>query len=146
MVELVRLYSNPEVESDHLRRVRSTASSPRPANGSRQPRQHQRRLSMTEVTELINAYEQEVSVKDLAQQFGIHRLTVTALLRRHGVELRRAGLAPEDIQAAASLYGRGWSCARLGAMFGVDSTTVWRALQADGVLMRPPNQRTGINY
>ena len=91
---------------------------------------------MTEVTKLINAYEQQASVKELAQRFGIHRLTVTAMLRRNGVELRRAGLAPEDIQAAANLYSRGWSLARVGAKYSVDATTVWRALRTAGVVMR----------
>jgi hypothetical protein len=87
---------------------------------------------MTEVTEMIKEYERQVPVKDLAQRFGIHRLTVTALLRRRGVELRRTGLTPEDILLAASLYGQGWSLARLGTRYGVDSTSVWRALRAAG--------------
>jgi transcriptional regulator of aromatic amino acid metabolism len=137
-VELVRLYSNPEAEADHLRRVRSAASTPRPAEGLRQPRQRQRRLSMTEVTMLIKAYERQDPVRELARRFGIHRQTVTALLRRHGVELRQAGLAPADIPTATQLYGQGWSCAQLGTRFGVASTTVWRSLRAAGVVMRPP--------
>jgi len=53
---------------------------------------------MTEITKLIKKYEQQVPVKDLAKQFGIHRLTVTALLRRHGVELRRSGLEPAEVR------------------------------------------------
>jgi hypothetical protein len=32
---------------------------------------------MTEVTMLIKEYEQQATVKELAQRFGIHRLTVT---------------------------------------------------------------------
>jgi hypothetical protein len=47
---------------------------------------------MTEVTELIKEYEQQATVKELAQRFGIHRLTVSALLKRHGIELRPIGL------------------------------------------------------
>jgi lambda repressor-like predicted transcriptional regulator len=70
----------------------------------------------------------------MAKRFGIHRTTVTALLRRHGVELRRAGLAPSDIPAAATLYGQGWSLAQLGTTFGVDAATVWRTLRAAGRL------------
>ena len=61
---------------------------------------------MTEVTELIKEYEEQASVKDLAKRFGIHRLTVTALLQRHGVELRRTGLAAEDIPVAAPCTAR----------------------------------------
>jgi hypothetical protein len=137
-VELVRLYSNLSAEADHLRRVRSAASSPRPVDGHERPRQHQRRLSMTEVTKLVSAYEQQASVKELAQQFGIHRTTVTALLQRHGVELRHSGLEPTEVQAAANLYRQGWTLARLGEMLGADSTTIWRMLRAAGVKMRPP--------
>jgi Mn-dependent DtxR family transcriptional regulator len=50
---------------------------------------------MTEVAELIKDYERQVPVKELAERFGVHRLTVTALLRRHGVQLRRAGKSPQ---------------------------------------------------
>jgi len=55
---------------------------PRPAEGSRKPGQHQRRLSVTEVAELIKEYERRVMVKELAERFGVHRVTVTALLQR----------------------------------------------------------------
>jgi hypothetical protein len=108
-VELVRLYSNLSREAELLRRVGSAASSPRPADGSRQARQHQRRLSMTEVTKLIKAYDEQETIKELAKRCGIHRLTVTALLRRRGAQLRRSGLAPADLPAAAHMYGQGWS-------------------------------------
>jgi DNA-binding MarR family transcriptional regulator len=40
---------------------------------------------VTEITKLIKAYKHPESLTELAKQFGIHRLTVTALLRRHGV-------------------------------------------------------------
>ena len=52
--------------------------------------------------------------KTQPKKFGVHRLTVTAHVQRHGVELRQVGLAPEDITTAALLYGQGWSLARLG--------------------------------
>jgi hypothetical protein len=136
----VRLYSNPEAAAARLRLVRTMAETPRPAERpKRHRRQFQRRLSVTEVAELIKEYEQQASVKELAQRFGIHRLTVTALLRRHGAELRRTGLAREEVPEAALLYHRGWSLAKLGTMYGVDSTTVWRALRAAGVPMRSPS-------
>jgi hypothetical protein len=48
---------------------------------------------MTEITKLIKVYEQQEPVKELAQKFGIHRSTVTAILERSGVERRRLGSA-----------------------------------------------------
>ena len=138
----MRLYSKRGTEAARLRLVLSATATPRPTEGTkRNRRQRQRRLNMTEVTELIKEYEQHASIKDLAKQFGIHRLTVTALVRRHGVELRRTGLAKEDIAAAAHLYGQGWSLTKLGVKFDVDSTTVWRALRAAGVVMRSSSHR-----
>ena len=44
---------------------------------------------MTEVTELIKEYEQQATVKELAQRFGIHRLTVSALLSATGLNFAR---------------------------------------------------------
>jgi transposase len=101
---------------------------------------------VTEIRKLIKAYKHQDSVTELAKQFGIHRLTVTALLRRHGVEQRPVGLTPTEIPEAASLYGQGWSLVRLGEAFGVDASTVWRALRAAGVVMRPPGQSRQGRY
>jgi DNA-directed RNA polymerase specialized sigma24 family protein len=128
-VELVRLYSNLSCGGEKLRRVRRAATARMPREGPKRSKQHHRRLGPTEVTQLIKAYGEQASVKELAQSIGIHRVTVTALLRRHRVELRLAGLEPEEIQAAARLHSEGWSLARLGEKFGVDPATVWRALR-----------------
>jgi hypothetical protein len=62
------------------------AESPRPAEGTkRHRRQHQRRLNMTEITELIKEYDREVPIKELAQKFRIHCDTVASILRRYGI-------------------------------------------------------------
>ena len=142
IVELVRLYSNLERLRPQLRQARRAASSSlRPPENAGRPWQHHRRLSRAEIIELIQAYEDHQPVHRLAERFGIHRITVTALLQRHGVELRRVGLTPDEIRAAARLYRQGWSCARLGARFSVDPATVWRALRAAGVAMRSSTGR-----
>jgi transposase len=96
---------------------------------------------MSEMSKLIKEYEQGALVKELAERFGVHRVTVTALLERHEVELRRSGLVSEVIPIVARMYSRGWSCARLGELFGVDASTVWRALRVAGVKMRPSSSR-----
>jgi hypothetical protein len=71
-VELGASYSNREADVARLRLARMAAETPRPAEGSRKPGQHQRRLSMTEVAELIKEYERGVMVKELAERFGVH--------------------------------------------------------------------------
>jgi hypothetical protein len=49
----------------------------------------------------------------LAERFGIHRSTVTAVLQRHGVELHQVGLSDEEVAEACRLYPDGWSLAGL---------------------------------
>ena len=89
-VELVRLYSNPPDVQAQLLRVRRAASAPRPAEQVRRSRHHHRRLSQEEVGELIAAYLDHDPVHLLAQRFGIHRVTVTELMRAAG-----SGAAPD---------------------------------------------------
>jgi hypothetical protein len=122
------------------------AETPRPAEGPRKPRQRHRRLSMSEMSKLIKEYEQGALVKELAERFGVHRATVTALLEWHEVELRRSGLVREVIPIVARMYSQGWSCARLGDLFDVDASTVWRALRAAGLTMRSPSERPSRSH
>jgi hypothetical protein len=87
----VRLYSNLAPSSLGLVELRVGAATRLRAADRAFARQSHHRLSQAEVAELIVAYREQASVKELAQRFGIHRVTVTALLRRRGVELRRQG-------------------------------------------------------
>jgi hypothetical protein len=121
------------------RLVLTATATPRPPEPEGHRRQRQHRLSMTEITKLIKKYEQHASVKDLAKQFGIHCLTVTALLKRHGIEPRQVGPTDEQVADACHIYPAGWSLSLLGERYGIDSTTVWRALRAAGVGTRPPS-------
>jgi hypothetical protein len=66
---------------------------------------------MTEITKLIKGYEYQESITELAERFGIHRLTVAAPAAAARRGARRAGLALEEISAATRLYAgrwRGW--------------------------------------
>jgi transcriptional regulator of acetoin/glycerol metabolism len=100
-----------------------------------------RRLTADEVRELVAAYEAGSTAYELAGQFGVHRVTVTSLLHRSGVVMRRCGLSKEQINETVALYRQGWPVARIGKHFGVDGTTVWRALRQLGVPMRRPWER-----
>jgi DNA-directed RNA polymerase specialized sigma24 family protein len=137
--EVVRLYSNPEARLETLQKSLASAISKLRPGEQPVTRQTQIRLAPHEVKALAAAYRDGKTIKELAQRFGIHRLTVTALLRRHRVEMRRAGLTPDDVAVASQLYADGWSLAKLGKKFGVDAATVWRALRAANVAMRSPS-------
>jgi lambda repressor-like predicted transcriptional regulator len=140
-VELVRLYSNPKARLETLQHLLHKAMSAPRLHGRPVTRQNQIRLKARDANALGAAYRDGQTVKELAQQYGVHRTTVTELLRRHGVERPHVGLANEQVLEACHLYSEGWSLARLGRRFSVDSTTVWRALRAAGMTMRSPHER-----
>jgi len=78
---------------------------------------------------------------ELATRFGIERRTVSAILHRHGVPMRRRGLSPEQVDDAIHLYNLGWSLARVGQYLGVDHTTVLTTLRQRGIPTRDTHGR-----
>ncbi|OXM68242.1 hypothetical protein CF165_13940 [Amycolatopsis vastitatis] len=73
---------------------------------------------------------------ELGDRFGIERRTVSAILHRHGVSMRRRGLSPEQVDDAIHLYKLGWSLARVGDRLGVNHTTVLNKLRERGIPTR----------
>jgi DNA-binding CsgD family transcriptional regulator len=94
-------------------------------------------LKPAQIDALIAGYEAGKTMKDLAVEFGINRLTVSAHLRRAGVPLRRSGLDTEQTAEAARLYDAGWSSVKLAERFGVSADTVLIALRRAAVVIRP---------
>ncbi|MEV0707372.1 hypothetical protein [Nocardia aurea] len=76
----------------------------------------------------------------LAEQYGLHRNTVEAHLRRAGVAKRpMVKMTPRLVERATELYiEEFWTTARIGKEIGVDASTVAKALKRAGVKMRPP--------
>lgn len=114
---------------------------PKLARGGQQalrsaPTKPARRLGPAEVASLVERYQAGATARQLAGEFGIHRVTVGKLMRREGVRLRLDGLDPSQVEKAAQLYARGWSSARIGAQLGVAPSTVWRGLVGQGVRVR----------
>lgn len=132
-----KAYSNP---CDQAKRLRSLLELPRAAE-SRAPRrpakQAQNRLGPEEVDRLVAAHKAGVGVMELAARFGIHRGTVSDILRREGA-LRAPGIQPDDVPEVIRLYEAGWSLARLGVEFGVAAGTVGNVLRKAGVPIRRP--------
>jgi lambda repressor-like predicted transcriptional regulator len=123
-----------------LQRLLLEAPSARRPRGRPVSRQKQIRLDFHQATALAAAYRDGKKINELAQQYGVHRTTVSALLRRFDVELREQELAASEVTTAARLYELGWSLPRLGQRFRVDDMTVRRALLAVGMTMRSPHE------
>ena len=82
-----------------------------------------------------------MTVYQLGDRFGIDRRTVSQILHRHGVPMRRRGLSPEQIDEAVQLYDGGWSLAWIGERLGVNPSTVLARLRERGVRMRDTHGR-----
>jgi transposase-like protein len=139
-VALPQPLSNPYTQANALEallRKLPAPTDPLPPAPERTPLGRAKQLKDKQAQELIAAYCAGATVYELSRKFGIHRTTVSSILRRHGVAMRGGGLSPEQIIEAVRLYERGWSLARIGDRFGVNDMTVRSRLLEHGVQMRP---------
>ena len=72
-------------------------------------------LTAAEVDALVGDYLAGMSVKALAERYGIHRATVFAHLRRRNVPSRRPGLGMTGRRRRCDSLELGSRCARLAA-------------------------------
>ena len=107
-------------------------------------RQKQHRLTREETARLVTGYKAGAMVKELAAEFEVERRTVSAILRRHGIEPRPRGLNPTQIDEAVRFYGQGWSLARIGERMGVEHSTIRNRLIERGVRMRDTHGRDRV--
>lgn len=96
-----------------------------------------KRLSAAEKAELLAEYESGTLVRDIAEKFDVHRVTVSNLVEAAGMTPRSRGLGPQQVIEAADLYTAGQSLAKLGDRYGVNAETVRQALRRIGVTIRP---------
>ena len=91
-------------------------------------------LSAAEVDALVGDYLAGMSVKALAERYGIHRATVFAHLRRRNVPSRRPGLGIDEKAEAVRLARAGISMRAIGRRMGVDRKAVRAALVEAGLI------------
>ena len=93
-VELMGHLSNPPAPLLHLvngslgRPVEDLPGLPAVRGCTPPPVQRQRRLERPEQEELVARYQGGDLMSELARRYGIHRRTVSAILKRHGVPTR----------------------------------------------------------
>ena len=86
-----------------------------------------RRLSSSEVAELVARYRGGEKIKDLAASYKIHRSTVMTHLRKAG-ELKHKGWTEETTAEARWLRDAGLTIAEIAARLGRPPSTVQRRL------------------
>lgn len=99
----------------------------------------QRRLTPTDIDDLIAVYQAGATIRQLAYDFDIHRSTVAAHLDRRQIPRREAKTAGDDttLAEAAESYATGSSLADVARRYGIDPQTVANRFQRAGVPVRP---------
>lgn len=91
-------------------------------------------LTAAEVDQLVGDYLGGMSVKSLAERYGIHRATVFSHLRRRNVPSRRPGLCPDEQAEAVRLARAGVSMRAISRRMDVDRKAVRTALVEAGII------------
>lgn len=144
MVEVGGAYYNTKDQVRALEALRAKLpdldASPQPTLKRAKPARA-RQLDDEQVQKLIEGYEAGATVYELGDRFGIERRTVSAILHRHGVGMRRRGLSEPQIDDAVRLYAQGWSLARIATRMNITDHTVRQRLRERGVTMRDTHGR-----
>jgi IS30 family transposase len=101
------------------------------------PYQTQRQLTREEVDQVIALHEARASMRQIADELGVHRTTILKRLQGLGITTRFSKLTSEQVRAAARLYADGWTLDRIAKRYHVAASTVREYLLADGVELRP---------
>ena len=99
----------------------------------------QRRLSPTDIDDLIAVYQGGATISQLAADFGVHRTTVGEHLDREGVPRHSERIAWDEstLRNAAELYATGLSLADVANRYEIDAQTVANRFRRAGVPVRP---------
>lgn len=100
-------------------------------------RQKQKTLSEIEVQMVCKRYQSGDSVYELAKDFECHRSTISAVLKRNGVEVsHRASAKPELVKKVIELYAEMKTPKEIGTIVGLDCGTVRQVLKDNKIHIR----------
>ncbi|MBQ4255917.1 MAG: hypothetical protein II721_08055 [Bacilli bacterium] len=100
-------------------------------------RQKQKTLSEIEVQTVCKRYQSGDSVYKLAKDFECHRSTISAVLKRNGVEVTHlASKKPELVKKVIDLYAEMKTPKEVGAIAGINEGTVRQILKDHDIHIR----------
>ena len=86
--------------------------------------------------QVIAGYQAGATIYELGNQFGIDRKTVSRILHRHNIPMRRTGLLPEQVDETTRLHQSGWSTAQIARYLNTTQRTVQRQLAEHAITTR----------
>ena len=100
-------------------------------------KQQQKNLSELEIQTICKKYQRGSSSYELAKEFNCHRSTITAALRRNGIEAsHKATTKPELVKRVIELYAEMKTPKEIGAIVGITGDTVRAILKENGIHIR----------
>jgi hypothetical protein len=100
LVEVLGRYSNLCDQGERLRNLLEFVPEEPESVNLPAPKQIQHRLEPPEINRLQQAYESGVTLRDLARDFQIHRITAADLLERSRIARRGKGPSDSEVQEA----------------------------------------------
>ena len=99
----------------------------------------QKRLSDSEIQEIIEAYKAGANCCELGEKYGCHHTTISGALKKAGISVRNGSTKVLDEPAITSMYENGHTMSEIGRSFCIDPHTVSRCLKKNGVSIRNTN-------
>ena len=97
----------------------------------------QKRLNDEEIQLLVTGYQSGKSTYQLAHEFGCHRITVSNILKRHGVLVSKAKSQKKlDIPDVIAMYGQDHTTQAIADKYDVDRQVVANCLKSHGIKLR----------
>ena len=104
-------------------------------------RQRQRRLTEDQMVEMAARYGEGATVYQLAAEFICNRTTVSARLKKAGIEMRGQSPTSEAIDSMVRLYRSGLSLIEVGKQAGFCANTVSNCLEGRQIRVRDTHGR-----
>jgi len=99
--------------------------------------QSQKRLSDSEILNIIKDYQNGISTYALAEKYRCHRNTISRCLKNHGIDVIKEKFSSErSAGEVIRLYESGLKTAEIAEQFGVGNSTIVRCLHKNNVKMR----------
>lgn len=104
--------------------------------------ERKRKLSNTQVAEIVHMYASGQSSAEIAKSIGTSANTVRSALRREGVEIRPSGgrlrkWSDSEITEICSLYTEGFSQEKIAEKFGTNQSRISGIINNAGLSKRP---------
>lgn len=126
-------YSNSVNETD----TEDKLNDPRTYNIIDSIKQQQKHLSETKVVEMIEKYKTGIATTVLAEEYGCHKTTIRAILRRNGIVIAKQPAANKiDTARAIAMYEEMHTIAEIARHFGVCDSAIRKRLIDNNIPLR----------